>query len=77
MEFDPETNRLRTISLHCFEDEDLRVSQLVSGHGNVIVIVVSREGLSGRNLDFNSFYIPACVCGVCVHILFLCHKVEY
>lgn len=26
VEFDPETNRLKTISLHCFEEEDLRVS---------------------------------------------------
>ena len=28
IEFDPETNRLKTMSLHCFEDEDLRVSLL-------------------------------------------------
>jgi cleavage and polyadenylation specificity factor subunit 1 len=42
VEFDPETNRLKTMSLHCFEDEDLRGGLL--HNPSVSVVRVDPEG---------------------------------
>ena len=42
MEYDTETNQLKTVSLHCFEDDDLRVSV----HSDIISVFNIKNSIS-------------------------------